>query len=266
MNSQLHVRNRRLDRSPRKLSTMLAAGCCLLMSTYAQAGLLVGWTTFDPNTGNPNRANDSTPDTQAAGISGLLGSMVDSSASAAGGGQYSAEGEGFAGNATYGSAFAIPAGDQDPGNSGIRLSRFGGNNNTIVVDVQVTNNTGADVTIDGIHFDLQYLFGPVDSTVSVSHFTPQSDLNDAFGFRDLLVQPMPMDDFNWKEFDVSTGDMADVTLANGEKAAFRISMGRTNGVGMKLDNVAISTIPEPASVMLLAGSLVATLAQRRRNR
>ncbi len=224
-----------------KMTLSALAVLALLTANSAQGQGLVGWTTFDPNNGNA--ADDSTPDTVMGNYSALLGVNVNTGGPLQGGGFEASPTAGvfaFLG-ATYGSQVPVPVGDEDPGSSGIVVQTFGGNNNTRYIDFEVTNNTGGNVDVESIHFDATWLFGPTSTTLTLSHFSPFSDLVDDFAQRDMWSTPLDPP-FEWKEFDIDLSDdtdIADTILADGETAAFRIRMGPDDGVGLRFDSLGI---------------------------
>ena len=234
----------------------------IVNASIARAEILVGWNAFEPNVGG-SRVDDATPDTAAAGITGLIGTQVVPDQATQGGGLDAKADSDFIGNQTYGLSYAIPEGELGDA-SGISISTFGTN---LHVDVKVTNNTAAEITVDYIHVDYRLNFAQVitadvewaQGAITVGHLSGASDLEDAFTGRELFqsdpVQGGPgteqggTGDYVWKEADVSTAEMADVTLAPGESAAFRISTIKYNDYnnGFRLDNIAISTgeLPPP---------------------
>jgi hypothetical protein len=246
----------------KSLSSFIALATLATMTAPLSAEILVGWNVFDPNTVG-SRVDDNTPDTVAAGVSGLIGIQVLPDAATQGGGLESKAAMEFLDNVSYGLSYPIPEGDKG-GDSGIAISTFGTN---MHVDILVTNNTGADLTIDYIHFDYRLNFGQnitpdvewAQGAVQCNHLSGASQLEDGFTGR-LLFESDPIQggpgpeqggtgDYTWKQVDVSTAAMTDVTLADGESAAFRISTIKVNDYnnGFRLDNIAISTgpLPEP---------------------
>jgi hypothetical protein len=135
------------------------------------------------------------------------------------------------------------------------------------LDIKVTNNSGVDVTIDYIHLDFRLNFAslsgaPGQGAITVSHLSGASDLQDGFTGRKLYdsgpIQGGTAEDnadYSWKQVDVSTEAMTNVTLAPGESAAFRISAAKVGDFnnGFRVDNVAISTGPLPEVVDTWAG-------------
>lgn len=228
----------------KSLSSFIALATLATMTAPLSAEILVGWNVFDPND-NASRVDDATPDTVASGFTGLLGTQVNP-ASIQGGGIKSADVDDNVENLTYGASYGIPAEDLgDP--SGIILNTY--SNNNAYCDFAVTNQSGADVTIDYIHIDVGLKFAPTGGTIKVSHFSAFSALADGFNNRALQVIDMPAGVWGFKEYDVSTAEMGDVILANGETAAFRLFLEKAaeDAIIVKVDNIAISTgpLPEP---------------------
>ena len=225
--------------------TLLLLG--LAASASAQ-GILAGWHTFDGNTATET-ASDLFTDVTAT----LIGGNAEAT-------------NRNINNQTYGdSAFTFTAA---PSSTGIYANTFSNNNKRI--DVTVTNGTGADLTVDSLFFDLQSVFGSDDGSMTVSHLSSQSDLNDAFNNRLLGTITLSGNDHSTiHQSTVSTSTMADVTLADGQTAAFRFQLNTTEAaMGARFDNIAIGSnaIPEPGTYALIAGALALTAVMVRRRK
>lgn len=213
----------------------------------SQEGILAGWNFFSPNDGVVNSyIDDSSPDVALPGIVALIGGEVNPAFPSTGGGSRS--------NTNFnqgGITFGTLAGTGSPTaeDSGVLLLHdYDGSNDRNRLDFKVTNNTGDDVSVNGIHFDIKTNYKGGQSvtnfgTVKVIHFTPVSDLDDGFSWRELGSSNLF--NFAWQQIDVSVEAMDDVLLANGESAAFRIEIEWADPAAVGdptwyVDNVGIS--------------------------
>lgn len=237
----------------------IVAFCTLSMTGNVQADLVAGWNSF--STGS--RVANEVPEDSATGISGTMGTNVNAGGASQGGGLRGDAGANFTGNTTYGaSPYTIVNSGAD---SGVLINTFSNNNRFI--DFSVTNNSGVDLTLEGVHFDAAMAFnnGGTDiREVQVSHFTSESDLNDAFSNRDLgSTGDIAAGNFNFLDYniDLTTSGLADLVLGDSETAAFRIfiddnSDAGVNEYGFRIDNIGISgsfaAVPEPSSLLMFA--------------
>lgn len=212
---------------------LLALGMATMMSTGYAQNLLVGWHTFDVSTGTAIAAES--PDFVKSGFSGLMGTSI--SGTTQGGGKGTVENVHSTDN-TYGDLAAI-----DPAPSivsAVLLNSY--NNANKKLDIQVTNNTSADVMLSSIQLDYKLSSGvEAESTIKVSHLSGSSDLQDAFNGRN-LSGVITATDFDFHNLVVNVSAMADVVLAPGEKASFRIEVGITGTTAavFNVDNIAIA--------------------------
>ena len=222
-------------------------GAIEMILAVEQAGMLAGWNSFSPNDNVVNSyVDDSTPEVALAGIAALIGGEVNPA--------YSTTGGGYRSGASYdqgGITFGNLAGTGVSGTeaSGVQLNcDYDGTASRNRLDFKVVNNTGENVSVDGIHFDIKTKYKGGASvtnygTVKVIHFLPVSDLNDGPSWR--LLSETSLFDFSWKQLDVSTDAMSDVILANGEAASFRIEIDWADPAAVgdplwSVDNVGIS--------------------------
>jgi hypothetical protein len=222
-------------------------GAVEMLMPQIQDGILAGWNSFSPNNNVVNDyVDDSTPEVAAVGISALIGANVNPEFPAVGGGNKSAAAYDQGGH-TFGSLAGT--GDAAAANSGVQfLHDYDGGADRHRLDFNVVNNTGDDVAVNGIHFDIKTNFkGGPDvinyGTVKVIHFTAVSDLNDAPALR--VLGESNLYNFAWQQLDVSTAAMADVILADGESAAFRIEIDWSDPAAVAdpqwfVDNVGVS--------------------------
>lgn len=222
-------------------------GAIEMIVPLEQAGMLAGWNFFSPNNNIVNNyVDDSSPDVALPGIAALIGGEVNPAFSSTGGGSRSDASYDQMG-ITFGGLVGTGSGDAEA--SGVQLVHdYDGGNDRNRLDLKVTNQTGADVAVDGIHFDIKTKYkggGSVTNygTVKVIHFSPVSDLNDTPTWRTLSESNLF--DFGWQQLDVPTVSMDDMILADGESAAFRIEIAWADPAAggdplWYVDNVGIS--------------------------
>lgn len=224
--------------------------------------IAVGWNTIDNADGytssDVNRADDSTPDSQIANFNGVLGTAVTTETTI-GGGKVVFPSADNLGDTSYGSKAFL---ESVSSSSGVRLDTFSGSNSQL--DIKMTNNSGSDVTVAGIHFDAKLQFGGEGAEMSISHLSSASDLLDtnpngsAFNSRNFSNKIIPAGSTGWTNYDISPGSMTDLVLADGESVAFRIKLNQVNSVssGVYFDNLGISILPIDGQSLLTVQSSV----------
>ena len=249
----------------------LVANFEALLTVDESAVIAVGWSTIDnalsseneetagggSNTANSvNPANDSTPDSQIANFIGALGTSVSADSSNGGGRVVYTAADNLS-DTSFGSKSFLEAVSSA---SGLKLDTFNAPNSQL--DIKLTNNSGSDVTVAGIHFDAKLSFGTEGSQINVSHFSSASDLLDTnpsgsvFNSRSLSSTNIAGDSTAWVNYDISAGSITDLVLEDGESAAFRISVDKINEVnsGVLLDNIGISILPLQGQSLLRVSS------------
>ena len=126
----------------------------------SENGETAGGGTNTANSVSP--ANDSTPDSQIANFTGALGTSV--TADSSNGGRVVYTGADNVGD-TFGSKSFLEAVFL----SGLKLDTFNAPNSQL--DIKLTNNSGSDVTVSGLHFDAKLNFGTEGSQINVSHLS-----------------------------------------------------------------------------------------------
>jgi uncharacterized repeat protein (TIGR02543 family) len=255
-------------------STTITANFDALLTVDSSALVAVGWNTLDnalssedgetagggTNTANSvNLANDNSPDSFISGFSGVIGTSVTDDPNNGGGRVVftAADNNDSASNGSYGT---IEFSELVSSASGVKLDTF--NNTNGQIDIKITNNSGSEVSVAGIHFDAKLNFGGQGSQISVSHLSGFSDLLDTnpsgavFNSRNFSNKSIPAENTAWANYDISPGAMSDLTLANGESAAFRISVAKVNDVhsAVLFDNFGISILPITGKSLLTVGS------------
>jgi hypothetical protein len=222
-------------------STLLALAALALPHT-ANASLLVGWHDFD------GTSNSETPDYAAGGFSGLLTKHSESRDL---GGDNGGTGGIYYGNSNIASG---------PGNDGTVRLPTGGE-----TFFSMTNSSGSAVSLASLFFDasessnttvlsVAYRIGAGTFTTLATYST----LNPTgTPFDNLLLQS----DFS----DLSISLLAIPALLNSQTIQFRFNVGGA-GQGARIDNLAITAIPEPASLIALACVLGSGLFLRQRPR
>jgi hypothetical protein len=127
----------------------------------------------------------------------------------------------------------------------------GGNNNIKRLDFSVVNNSSASIELHSIHFDSRLTYGASsNTTLKVSHLSAASDLDDLPWANYSVMADTYFEGLTWKNRDVtlSTTSLEDLTLADGETAAFRIELNVDAGAipaGVNIDNISISAYISP---------------------
>ena len=243
-------------------TTNLEANFEALLTVDESALIAVGWNTIDNADGytssDVNPADDSTPDSQIANFAGVLGTAV-TTVSNNGGGKVVFPSADNNGDTSYGSKSFL---ESVSSTSGVRLDTFSAANSQL--DIKMTNNSGSDVTVAGIHFDAKFNFGSEGAVMSIAHLSSASDLLDTnpdgstLNSRNFSNKIIPAVSTGWSSYDVSPGLMTDLVLADGESVAFRISLNQVNSVnsGVYFDNLGISILPIDGQSLLTVQSSV----------
>jgi uncharacterized repeat protein (TIGR02543 family) len=241
-------------------TTNLVANFEALLTVDENAVIAVGWNTIDNADGytssDVNPADDSTPDSQIANFTGVLGTAVTTD-STNGGGKVVFPSADNISDTSYGSISFL---ESVSSASGVRLDTFSGANSRL--DIKMTNNSGSDVTVAGIHFDAKLHFGTEGAEMSIAHLSSASDLLDtnpngsAFNSRNFSNKIIPAGSSAWSNYDISPGSMTDLVLADGESVAFRITLNQVNSVhcAVYLDNLGISILPIDGQSLLTVQS------------
>ena len=102
--------------------------------------------------------------------------------------------------------------------SGVRLDTYSAANSQL--DIKMTNNSGLDVTVAGIHFDAKLNFGVEGAEMSIAHLSSASDLLDTnpdgstLNSRNFSNKIIPAGSNGWSNYDISPGLMTDLVLAD----------------------------------------------------
>jgi hypothetical protein len=115
------------------------------------------------------------------------------------------------------------------------------------VDISIINNTGVMIGLDAIVFDFSRWFTNSPTSISVTYLSGDLDLEDSTllaSYADLGVLGTNAD---YNDFSVSLAGLADVNLAVGESASFRLQAAVANGANSSsgLDNVGVVIIRDP---------------------
>lgn len=152
---------------------------------------------------------------------------------------------------TWGNSAVTPA----PTNYLDNATKFRAGNNSLIQDLTLIVNAGAEVTLSDLNFD--YL---IPNSGSPRDFT-LSYLSGDLGVGGLTLYSFTnsaqVTTMTGVDVDLTASDMTDLTLSGGESATFRFDFtddGKTGAAFM--DNIAIqgtvNVIPEPATFGLLA--------------
>ncbi len=212
---------------------LLVLGLSVLISGLNAQSVIVGWHAFPNQT---TALNDHPADYSATGIVGVL----------IGAKKY----EAVNGDGKYGDQFTIDPAPTVEGGSYI-LNTYNASNKKLVI--KVSNNTGADLTLNSLHFDCKLNFGVSGVIYKVNHNNADSQLtDDAQWGAPLANTTLAADDYTWKHIDIPFAgtDMTDLTLADGEYATFRVQLTAvgTDAGGINIDNIAITDNSTPTAI------------------
>lgn len=217
---------------------LLAITAILGLSTsISQAGILAGWDTWS-NGANANELETGFTATFSGGggTNGGLGSN----------------------DGTFGTVTGA-----DDTNLNTLLIR--NNGSAVSAQFTLTNNTGQDYNITGLHFDFgARSSGPDSFTVTY--------LSGGLGPANTLIDtvtdlPNPSSTPTFADFDYTLStSLSDIVLGDGESATFEIKVTNGNSsTSSALDNLAFqgAVVPEPASLALLGIGGVLIASRRR---
>lgn len=234
------------------IATLLMAG-----AVQAETVLLAGWHSFSANEADTTPVpciDDATADVAANGISGLLGGQVNPEYDSTGGGvaimDYGSQ-DGTFGTAFGGAAVADAAG-WGRGNSRINVNA--GSNSKRRIDFMITNQTGFEVKLNGIHWDQICPKGHSNATTYQLMHWGKLEVDD-LGSENTVLGTYPLET-EWVSMDLDlAGKLPDLTLADGESAAFWIKVtdgSDANAIGF--DNIAVSgtLVPGPEPIGLIS--------------
>jgi hypothetical protein len=224
-------------------STLLALAALVLPHT-ANAMLLVGWYDFESSTANES----SEPGSTALGFSGTLFKNSDSIGDT---------GDNGGGAGIFYGDSNLPSG---PGNDG--LVRVPTPNETIGgVDgaiFSMTNSSGSAVSLANLFFDA--------TQSSATTVTTLAYRIGAGTFNTLITYPVNTFNNTGTNFSDKSFSLIGIpALLNNETIQFKFTVGGS-GQGLRLDNIAITAIPEPASLIGLGLVLGSGLLLRQRPR
>lgn len=226
----------------------------------ANAQLLVGWDFWGGlNSTTSTAANLSIdPDMDGtASLAQILGSGND----------WNSAGNGGSSTGTFGTN--IPGADT-ANNGGVTAIRTVPAT-SVYIDFQLVNNTSNSYVLAEFAFDAWRSFGGSPSTYNLevlagSDITVGSIVSGAGFGTQIGVTPLFTAGAtnNYPGFDIDLTGLADRTLAPGEDATFRLTIGAGTTGQLYLDNVAVA-IPEPSSALLfgVAGAMILFLRRRR---
>jgi len=240
----------------KKFLLIATAIVALAIPSTSQAGLVAGWETW------------SASGTHAASQTGtgFTGSAVSTDTSGLGWGLDLA-GKPASTDTTFGGLTSETANASTLTNAGIRLP----NTSEGFIDFTVTETNGTAIDLSAFHFDatrfrpngagnysLEVLAGSSITVGAVAGGTGQApNVGGTLGTQD------------WADFDIDLTGLGDSQLDANGTAIFRLTFTslNTNGAGghdLFLDNVAISSIPEPTSLTLFAVGSLGMLFRRRK--
>lgn len=237
---------------------------CLALVPFqsAQASILAaGW--YDFGAGNNNfeslTSTGKLPDITLAGVSGDVRGGDGSR-----GGWSSTDG--FFGNSSISTGTGDTASAATPSANGAMASRTG--NGGERVDIRISNNTGSDLPLLSLLLDVSSL-NRTDTPDVFTVLYKDGDLAvpDGTQISQVIgIASATVGDFaDYLDYSFDLTSLADYTLADGESATFRLVVSDADNAGAPLayDNIAFTTIPEPASIILVGlGGLA--MAKRRR--
>jgi hypothetical protein len=237
-----------------KLTSMVAIvfAATVFLATSAQAQLILAG--FDSPGGTEP---DSTPDVFATG---WTASITDGRAYSTNTGRNSTDGT-FGTVAGAGGTLVTDFGSIDIVDS----SAFGRR----AVDFTLTNNTGASFDMTGSQFHFDYNPGISGSPDSLEITYAAGPSGDSLGATSVTLGTLSgLTTIGYVSYDFNIAGLDSLTLANGASAVFRIAADNlaTESARGFLDNIAVSTVPEPSTYALIAGALalVSVMVRRRK--
>ena len=201
-------------------------------TTTSETAVLAGWHTWDAGTGS--KLDDATPNLLASGMSAVAGINAESTYSSVGGG-YQVQTNVNSSITTSSTWPGVAISDNSV--ASIRPAA----NSQRSLDFRITNNSGSDVSLTEFQFQYRKAENTTPSTTAIelTHLAGISDLNVSSAY--VIATLTPASTYTWYNVSVDLTTLSDTVLANGESAAFRLSLPNLSRFTIwNVDNVAIS--------------------------